>query len=53
VKVSDAGAGKAEISWMVVLDINEEGCELFTGFLKQTLSDGIDGIERDLQSAQQ
>ncbi|CAL1240907.1 SRPBCC family protein [Candidatus Methylocalor cossyra] len=51
VEVGDGGDGQAEVAWSVEIDVTAEARDEMVGFLKGALSDGIDGIERDLQGA--
>lgn len=48
VTVRNSDGGKTEISWTVEIDIDEHSDEL-NAFVRNALSDGISGIERDLQ----
>lgn len=53
VTVRDVGDGKTELSWTVDADLHADIAPAdrgnFLGFVRSALSDGIDGIERDLQ----
>jgi hypothetical protein len=49
VSARDAGDGKSEVTWAVELDVTAEARDDLVPFLKTALSDGISGLERDLQ----
>jgi len=48
VDVCQLGSDSSEIVWTLEIDVDDEKREELVGFLKQALSDGIDGLERDL-----
>jgi hypothetical protein len=48
VEVHPAGEGRSEITWSVELDVDEPAREAVTAFLHGALSDGVDGLEKDL-----
>lgn len=48
VEVRDASGGGAEISWTVVMELGAEARDAVSAFVAQALSDGIDGLEREL-----
>ncbi len=48
VDVCKIGPDSSEISWSVEIDVDEDQRAELTGFIKQALSEGIDGLERDL-----
>jgi hypothetical protein len=47
--VRDAGDGKSEVTWAVVLDVAADARNKTLAFLGAALSDGISGLEQDLQ----
>jgi uncharacterized protein YndB with AHSA1/START domain len=49
VEVRDRDVLRAEVSWTVTLDVVPEAREQLVGILKDALSDGIGGLERDLR----
>lgn len=48
VEVCQLGPDSSEIAWTLEIAVDNEQREELAGFLQQTLSDGIDGLERDL-----
>ncbi|HEY8096618.1 MAG TPA: SRPBCC family protein [Methylobacter sp.] len=48
VDVCKIGPDSSEISWTVEIDVSRNQRDELVGFIKQALSDGIDGLERDL-----
>lgn len=48
VDICKIGPDSSEISWTVEIDVDNEKRDELIGFIKQALSDGIDGLERDL-----
>lgn len=48
VDVCKIGPDSSEISWTVEIDVDQEQRDELIGFIKQALTDGIDGLERDL-----
>lgn len=51
VDICQLGPDSSEIVWTLEIDVDNEKRDELVGFLKQTLSDGIDGLERDLASS--
>ncbi|MGZ8157967.1 MAG: SRPBCC family protein [Methylobacter sp.] len=51
VDVCKIGPDSSEISWTVEIDVSEDHRDELTGFIKQALSEGIDGLEHDLLSS--
>lgn len=51
VDVCKIGPDSSEISWTVEIDVGKDQRDDLIGFIKQALSDGIDGLERDLTSS--
>jgi hypothetical protein len=49
VSVRDAGDGKSEVTWAVVLDVAADARNKTLAFLGAVLSAGISGLEQDLQ----
>lgn len=49
VEVRDSAGSGSEVSWTVNLDVSAEAREQLVSRLKNSLSDGIRGLERDLQ----
>ena len=49
VEVGDAGAGRSNVSWTVVIEAADEARSELAAFLRGALSDGIDGLETDLR----
>lgn len=49
VDVRDAGEGRSAVTWTVVIDAAEDVAPGLAEFLRGALSDGIDGLERDLR----
>jgi hypothetical protein len=47
--VRDAGDGQSEVTWAIELDVAAEARDELVPFAKAVLSDGIAGLERDLQ----
>lgn len=50
VDICQVGPDSSEIVWTLEIDVDNGQREELAGFLRQTLSDGIDGLERDLVS---
>jgi hypothetical protein len=48
VDVCQLGPDSSEIAWTLEIDVDDKQREELAGFLRQALSDGIDGLERDL-----
>ncbi len=51
VGVCKIGPDSSEISWSVEIDVDKNHRDELVGFIKQALSDGIDGLERNLSSS--
>lgn len=49
VEIREAGEGRAEVSWTVVIEAAEGVGAGLAEFLHGALSDGIDGLEKDLR----
>lgn len=49
VTVRETPGGNAAICWSVAIDANPDAPENLLDFIHQALSDGIDGMERDLR----
>ena len=49
VEVRDDAASTSIMSWTVQIEVTEEAREQLVPFLKQALSDGVSGLERDLR----
>jgi hypothetical protein len=49
VDIRNAAEGAAEISWTVEIDVQEDQRAPLSAFLRQALSDGIQGLAQDLQ----
>lgn len=49
VEVRDGESGQSEVTWTVEIDVAAEARDELVGFLSTALSDGIGGIEQDLQ----
>lgn len=49
VKVRDVGGSKSEVSWIVSFDGEQEAREQVSALVFRAISDGISGLERDLQ----
>lgn len=49
IDVRDSAGSESEVSWTVNLDVTAEAREQLVSLLKNALSDGISGLERDLQ----
>jgi hypothetical protein len=48
VAVRAAGDGKSEISWLVDIEVDKTARDAVTVFLREALSGGVDGLEKDL-----
>lgn len=53
VEVRDAGPGKTTLSWTVVIDVDQEHRQSLGELITKALSDGVKGLEQDLQRQQQ
>lgn len=51
VVVQDTGSGKSEVTWTVEIEVDAEVHDELVAFIGAALSDGIAGLEQDLQSA--
>ncbi|PWB80483.1 MAG: polyketide cyclase [Methylocystaceae bacterium] len=49
VQVRDAGHGRSDVSWTVVIEAADDVAPGLAEFLHAALSDGIDGLEKDLR----
>jgi uncharacterized protein YndB with AHSA1/START domain len=49
VVVRDMAGGKAEVIWSVEIDVEAEARDELVAFIRAALSDGIAGLEKDLQ----
>ena len=49
VKISKVNDKRAKLSWTVEIDVQEEQREAMVGLIRGAITEGVDGLEQDLQ----
>jgi hypothetical protein len=53
VQLRDSGEGRTEVTWIVEMELDAEDRQAVTEFIREALSGGISGLEKDLKSHRQ